>query len=87
MNDPEWHQHDGSYILVSESKAPLTPAMITAVAIAILLTLGLWLLLSFGPESFRTRDRLEEAESIRASEGSQVVETNAILAERREHPG
>ncbi len=87
MNEPEWYQHDGSYILVNESKAPLTPAMVTAVAIAILLTLGLWLLLSFGPESFRTRERLEEAESIRASEGSQVVETNAILSKRWENPG
>ena len=61
MNEPEWYQHDGRYILLTESRAPLRPAMVTAVAIAILLTLGLWLLLSFGPESFRRREPASSA--------------------------
>lgn len=86
MNEPEWYQHDGRYILVTESRAPLAPAIVTAITIAILLTIGLLLLLSFGPESFRSRD-LSTPVSIGASERPQVVEPHAVLAQRRKHPG
>jgi hypothetical protein len=72
MNEPEWYQYDGSYILVTESKAPLMPAMVTAVTIAILLVLGLWLLFTFGPESFRKSPQPE-----RSAERSSVAEREA----------
>jgi hypothetical protein len=86
MNEPEWYQYDGGYILVTESKAPLMPAMVTAVTIAVLLVLGLWLLFTFGPDSFRSKQDLVP-EPIGTGEGTQVVETDTVLAEGGKHPG